>query len=165
MMKITIERLIEMYMMYSAMSSHIKTSARVTALWLSVSVDDLVRKLDIDLLDFCKALSSLWVLDSMCLLQSFFPHANMRSLSNRSCNKRSIHHAVILLKSTKFHDTGPCISARSFFYLRQRCITVHYFVSGWFSFSRHWLTCHHSDLSSQNDKSRNNPSILSSMSL
>jgi hypothetical protein len=54
MMKITIERLIEMYMMYSAMSSHIKTSARVTALWLSVSVDDLVRKLDIDLLDFVK---------------------------------------------------------------------------------------------------------------
>jgi hypothetical protein len=73
MMKITIERLIEMYMMYLAMSSHIKTSAWVTALWLSVSVDDLVGKLDIDMLDFCKALSSLWVLDSMCLLQSFFP--------------------------------------------------------------------------------------------
>ena len=53
----------------------------------------------------------------MCLLQSFFLHANMRSLSNRSCNKRSIHHAVILLKSTKFHDTGPCISARSFFFI------------------------------------------------
>jgi hypothetical protein len=31
-MKITIERLIEMYMMYLATSSHIKTSARVTAL-------------------------------------------------------------------------------------------------------------------------------------
>jgi hypothetical protein len=52
MMKITIKRLIEMYMMYLAMSSHIKTSAHVTALWLSVSVDDLVRKLDIDLLRF-----------------------------------------------------------------------------------------------------------------
>ena len=50
------------------------------------------------------------------VLQSFSPHANMRSLSNRSCNERSIHHAVILLKSAKFHDTGPCISARSFFF-------------------------------------------------
>ena len=112
---ITIERLIEMYMMYLAMSSHIKISARVTALWLSVSVDDLVRKLDIDLLDFCKALSSLWVLDSMYLLQSF-SLACEHEKSNRSCNERSIHHAVILLKSAKFHDTGPCISARPFFF-------------------------------------------------
>jgi hypothetical protein len=93
---------------YSATSSHIKTSARVTALWLSVSVNDLVRKLDIDLLDFCKALKFLDV--SFAVI---FPR--MQSLSNRSCNECSIHHTVILLKSAKFHDTGPCISARSFF--------------------------------------------------
>ena len=52
-----------------------------------------------------------------CVFCSHFsPHVNMRSLLNRSCNERSIHHAVILLKSAKFHDTGPCISARSFFF-------------------------------------------------
>ena len=71
------------------------------------------------------------------------------------CNECSIHHTVILLKSAKFHNTGPCISARSFFFLCWRCIAVLCFVFGWFSFSRHWPTCQHGDLPSQNDKSRN----------
>ena len=51
-----------------------------------------------------------------------------------------------------------------FFFLHRHCIAIHCFVLGWFSFSRHWLICQHGDLPSQNDKSRNDPSILSSMS-